>query len=100
MAKKFRDTVDDLDISESAKLTYIRLRNALEIYSMLTEEEKAEVSDAYATLIKAVEAYNNRAETANSELAEASETSFSAIVTFNLAFLSALWFLLKKKFII
>ncbi len=100
MAKKFRDVVDNLSVGKSHDSVFDELRYALEVYSSLTEEEKAEVADAYATLIKAVEAYNDNSSVANNELAKASELSLSAIVMFNFAFLSALWWLLKKKFLI
>ena len=98
--KEFVDAVNNLSQNDSIQNTYVQLREALKMYSELTEQQKLNVIEEYNTLQIHIKAYNNRAETANSELAEASETSFSAIVTFNLAFLSALWFLLKKKFII
>ena len=66
------------------------------LWKSLSEQEKAEVAEAYATLSAMVEDYNAKAETANQAMADATEVAFAPVIG-SFAFLAALWALLKKR---
>ena len=58
------------------------------------------VTAEYNTLQQMIITYNEKAETANKELADATEIAFAPIVSTGFVFISAFWFLIKKKFFI
>ena len=97
--QNFLDAVANLSADASAEAKYAELSAAIELYAKLTDAEKAEASAAYAELSAAISAYNNKAESANKALADASELALAPVVV-SFSFLSALWFILKKKFIV
>ena len=69
----------------------------LQLYSKLTEDEKQKANEEYLILQEAINEYNSKAETANTEHKNATEIAFIPISA-SFTFLTALWFLLKKKF--
>ena len=95
----FVAAVNGLSEGLSAEATYAQLYSALQIYAKLTASEKESAKAEFLTLQAAIEAYNAKAELANGELASATEMAFLPI-TVGFTFLGALWFLLKKKFLI
>ena len=95
-AGKFEEAVAALNASDPADRHYTALREALLLWKSLSEQEKAEVAEAYATLSAMVEDYNAKAETANQAMADATEVAFAPVIG-SFAFLAALWALLKKR---
>ena len=95
----FIDAVQNLSEMQSSEVTYGELYTALVLYSKLSEDEKQSVSDSFAILQTAIEDYNAEAKLVNNELAKATENAFAPI-TVSFAFLAALWFVLKKKFML
>ena len=100
MAQKFRDEMVELNTNGNAETTYMELYAVLQTYSTLSGKEKAEVAKEFATLQQMINAYNAKAETANNELTEATELAFAPIAVTSFAFLAALWFVLRKKFLV
>lgn len=100
MAQKFRDEMAELNTNGNTESTYMELYAILQTYSTLSAEEKAEVATEFATLQQMINAYNAKAQTANNELAEATEIAFAPIAATSFAFLAALWFVLRKKFLV
>ena len=100
MAQKFRDEMAELNTNGNTETTYMELYAVLQTYSTLSYKEKAEVATEFATLQQMINAYNAKAETANNELAEATELAFAPIAVTSFAFLAALWFVLRKKFLV
>ena len=100
MAQKFRDEMAELNQNTDTETTYVELYALLQTYSSLSVEEKTEVAKEFATLQQMVNAYNEKAQTANHELAEATKNAFAPIAVTSFTFLAALWFLLRKKFLI
>ena len=66
----------------------------------VSDEEKANVVAEFASVQEMINAYNGKAKAVNNEHAEATEVAFAPIISTGFVFLSALWFLLKKKFFI
>ena len=100
MAQQFRNEVAALNTNAIDENTYSNLYKALQTYDSLSNEEKVEVANEFATLQRIINDYNTQAEIANNELAEATEIAFAPIAASSFAFLSALWFVLRKKFLI
>ena len=100
MAQKFRDEMVELNQNADTETTYGELYAILQTYASLSTEEKAEVAKEFATLQQMINAYNTKGQTANNELAEATEVAFAPIAATSFAFLAALWFLLRKKFLV
>ncbi len=96
---KFIAAVANLSENASPEVAYNEIYAALQLYAKLTEEEKVEASEAFHLLQSAIHAYNTKAQTANNELAEATRVAFLPIGA-SFVFLGALWFLLKKKFML
>ena len=96
LAGKFEEAVAALDASAPADRHYAALREALLLWKSLSEQEKAEVAEAYATLSAMVEDYNAKAETANQAMEDATEIAFAPLIG-SFAFLAALWEILKKR---
>ena len=80
--------------------SYMELYSVMQTYASLSDEEKASVTAEYNTLQQMIITYNEKAETANKELADATEIAFAPIVSTGFVFISAFWFLIKKKFFI
>ena len=97
--KEFVAAVENLSENASAEVAYGEIYEALKLYAKLTDEEKALASDSFALLQDAMESYNSEAGAANNALAEATEIAFLPISA-SFAFVAALWFLLKKKFML
>ena len=95
----FIDAVNNLSENASAEVAYSEIYSALQVYAKLTEEEKEKATASFEILQQAIKAYNNKANTANNELADATKIAFMPIST-SFVFLAALWFLLRKKFMI
>ena len=93
----FVDSVTDLSKDQYAETTYNDLYAALQIYAKLTDEEKQEANAAFLVLQAAIESYNAKAMVANDEMERAIEIAFVPISA-SFTFLTALCFLLKKKF--
>ena len=85
---------------DNTENNYTELYAVLQTYTLLSEEEKAMVAGEFATLQQMIDSYNAKAETANNELAEATEMAFAVIASTGFTFLSALWFVLRRKFLI
>ena len=94
----FVDAVAGLSKDQSAEATYNEIYTALQIYAKLTDEEKQEANDSLIVLQAAIESYNAKANVVNEEMEKATEVAFIPIST-SFAFLAALWFLLKKKYL-
>ena len=84
----------------TAETRYNTLCNAIQFYNALDDEEKQQASESYNKLQMQIKAYNSDVEVSNEEHMDASELALGAIISFNMAFLAALWFALKKKFMI
>ena len=95
-AGKFEEAVAALNAGDPADRHYTALREALLLWKSLSEEEKAEVAEAYAALSAMVDAYNAKAETANQAMEDATEIAFAPLIG-SFAFLAALWEILKKR---
>ena len=100
MTQKFRSEVAGLNMIDNTENNYTELYAVLQTYTLLSEEEKAMVAGEFATLQQMIDSYNAKAETANNELAEATEMAFAVIASTGFTFLSALWFVLRRKFLI
>lgn len=100
LEQKFKDEMAALSKDANTETTYAELYSVLQTYATLSDTEKASVATEYATLQQLIENYNTKSQVANTELAEATEIAFAPIVATGFAFLAALWFLLKKKFLI
>ena len=100
MAQKFRDEMAELSQNADAETTYGELYAVLQTYASLSAKEKEDVAKEFATLQQMINVYNAKAQTANNELAEATEIAFGPIAATSFAFLAALWFLLRKKFLV
>ena len=100
MAQKFRDEMAELSQNADTETTYGELYAVLQTYASLSAKEKEDVAKEFATLQQMINAYNTKAQTANNELAEATEIAFGPIAVTSFAFLAALWFLLRKKFLV
>lgn len=100
MAQKFRDEMAELSQNADAETTYGELYAVLQTYASLSAKEKEDVAKEFATLQQMINVYNAKAQTANNELAEATEIAFGPIAVTSFAFLAALWFLLRKKFLV
>lgn len=94
----FIEAVEGLSKNAAPDVVYGEIYAALQLYEKLTEEEKAEAGEAFAVLQKAIKAYNEEATTANKDLSEATKIAFLPISA-SFVFLSAIFVLLKKKFI-
>ena len=95
--EEFRAAVNALSLNKSTKDVYADLYAALALYAKLTDAEKAEASEEFATLQTAINTYNTRVDNANTTLTSATEIAFAPL-TASVSFLAALWFLIKKKF--
>ena len=95
-AGKFEEAVAALNAGDPADRHYTALREALLLWESLSEEEKAEVAEAYAALSAMVDAYNAKVETANQAMEDATEIAFAPLIG-SFAFLAALWEILKKR---
>jgi hypothetical protein len=100
MVQKFRDEMAKLNQNTNTETTYGELYAVLQTYATLSAEEKAEVANEFTALQQIINAYNTKAQTANNELAEATEIAWAPIVAVSFPFLAALWFLLRKKFLV
>ena len=100
LTQKFLEEVAALSTDADMEVTYAELYSALKTYAALSETEKSAVEAEYETLMAFVEEYNLRAQMANNELADATEFAFAPIVATGFAFMAALWFVLRKKFLI
>ena len=100
MAQKFRDEMAALNKNADTETTYSELYAVLQTYTSLSAKEKEDVAKEFATLQQMINAYNTKAQTANNELAEATEIAFGPIAATSFAFLAALWFMLRKKFLV
>jgi len=100
MAQKFRDEMAALNKNADTETTYSELYAVLQTYTFLSAKEKEDVAKEFATLQQMINAYNAKAQTANNELAKATENAFAPIAVTSFTFLAALWFLLRKKFLV
>ncbi len=100
MAQKFRDEMAELSQNADTETTYGELYAVLQTYTSLSAKEKEDVAKEFATLQQMINAYNTKAQTANNELADATEIAFGPIAATSFTFLAALWFLLRKKFLV
>ena len=100
MVQKFRDEMAKLNQNANTETTYGELYAVLQTYATLSAEEKAEVANEFTALQQIINAYNTKAQTANNELAEATEIAWAPIAAVSFPFLAALWFLLRKKFLV
>ena len=100
MAQKFCDEMERLSQITATEIGYSELYAALQSYAAIPEDEKGEASEDFATLQQMINAYNSKAQTANNELAESTKVAFAPLATTSFAFLAALWFLLRKKFLV
>ena len=91
----FEDAVLRASGATSLESEYVAITEALFIYADMTDEERAEVSDAYRVLVLLVEAYNTKVDEANTELSDATELLLSPLAGC-FVFISAFWLLLKK----
>ena len=98
--QKFRDEVANLNQNANNEITYSELYAVLQTYASLSAKEKRAVEKEFATLQRMINTYNTKAQTANNELAKATEIAWGPIAVTSFAFLSALWFLLRKKFLV
>ena len=98
--QQFKDKMAVLSENANTETIYAELYSMIEFYAALSEEEKANVAAEYAVLEQMIAEYNAKATTANAELADATELAFAPIAVTGFVFMAALWFLLKKKFLL
>ncbi|MBQ7343728.1 MAG: hypothetical protein IJW53_03065 [Clostridia bacterium] len=96
----FREKMAELSYGADTETTYSELYELIEIYSSLSENEKEEVDGEFKHLQQLISNYNENASTANEALDSATEVAFAPIATSSFTFLAALWFILKKKFLV
>ena len=97
--ESFKNAVAGLTANATADVAYGELLAALSLYAKLTDAEKTATAEDFEALRGAIEVYNAKADAANNALMDATKIAFVPI-TVSFAFLSALWFLLKKKFML
>jgi len=97
--ESFKNAVAGLTANATADVAYGELLAALSLYAKLTDAEKTAAAEDFEALRGAIEVYNAKADAANNALMDATKIAFVPI-TVSFAFLSALWFLLKKKFML
>ena len=100
LVQNFKDEVAALSKDTAPEIAYAELYSAMQTYAALSDEEKQSVQEEHQVLCQAVHEYNEKVKTANGELADATEVALAPITVTGFAFLAALWFLLKKKFLI
>ena len=98
LAEKFKDEVAALSSEAALETTYAELALAMKTYSELSDEEKALVAAEYETLQNAIKAYNSASSAVNQETTNAVKLAFAPLTSLGFVFLSALWALLKSKF--
>jgi hypothetical protein len=95
--EKFKSDVKNV-VGIQGSDAYFALYTALETYALLTDAEKAEVSEEYAALCTAIQAYNTTATEVNHIADEATEIALAPLCAAGFSFLAALWLLIQKKF--
>lgn len=95
--EKFKSDVKNV-VGIQGSDAYFALYTALETYALLTDTEKAEVSEEYAALCTAIRAYNTTATEVNHIADEATEIALAPLCAAGFSFLAALWLLIQKKF--
>ncbi len=99
VVETFRNAVNGITTDGGLGDTYEQLRRAMTVYNMLTSEQKEEVQEEYNLLLNMINDYNSKANTVNGEAEKANALIFS-VISSSFGFLSAFWFLIKKKFIL
>ncbi len=96
LARRFEDEIALITVTGSAD-TYYALYGAMLTYSMLSDEEKAEVSEKYETLIGMIAEYNAMVDEVNENVDEANELSLMPVYAIGFSLLGALWLLIRKR---
>lgn len=98
-AAEFIETVNTVAKSTAVgKNRFEELRSAIIVYSTLTDEDKAAVSERYSLLQDLVLAYNEGVNAVNEDASEAAENFVGTTIILSSAFLFGLWSLVTKKF--
>ena len=100
LAAKFKAEVEALGDANTREEKFEAISLALTTYGELTDSEREEVAEEYATLETAITAYNASAQAVNDELVSATEIALKIIVSTvaTMSALAAAWFVVKKLF--
>lgn len=94
----FISSVKAIEMANGLEETYNAILNAINKYNALSESEKEEVSEEFATLQSAIEAYNSSVEPLNADSTSATQTALFVVIGVFTA-LGAMLFLVKQKLI-
>ena len=100
LAAKFKAEVEALGDANTREEKFEAISLALTTYGELTDSEREEVAEEYATLETEITAYNASAQAVNDELVSATEIALKIIVSTvaTMSALAAAWFVVKKLF--
>lgn len=96
-AQVFHDSMDALENANTLEQRYNAIKNAIEAYNLLSNNDKAYNSDEYAKLRNAIVAYNNEINGINEEMREATNLASQAVaLSVSTCFLALVLIVIKR----